>query len=218
VVVYAQKIWSTVVTLPTEAASRRFAISVGLGFLPAIPAGILLEETISRLFLADEISAAAARIIASALIIGGIVMLLVERFRPAPTTTEADQIPWWKSLAIGCCQALALIPGVSRSGATIVGALSLGVDRRAAAEFSFFLSIPTMLAATVYKIYKDREQLDFSNGSLIVIGFVAAFIAAFLVVKPFLALVSRYGFTPFAVYRIALGGLVLWAAGQGIFG
>ncbi len=218
VTVYFQKIWTTTTSLPSRPESRRFALSVILAFLPAIPAGILLEETLSRVFLADVISPTAGIIIASTLIVGGIIMLLVERFRPVPVHSDPEQLPLWKSFAVGCCQALALIPGVSRSGATIVGALSLGVDRRAAAEFSFFLSIPTMAAATVYKVYKDWEQLDFSNGALIGVGFVAAFIAAFIVVKPFLALVSRFGFAPFAFYRIALGLVVIGTIQMGLWG
>jgi undecaprenyl-diphosphatase len=218
VTVYFQKIWATTTSLPSRPESRRFALSVILAFLPAIPAGILLEETLSQVFLSDVISPTAGAIIASTLIGGGIIMLLVERFRPVPQHSDPEQLPLWKSFAVGCCQALALIPGVSRSGATIVGALSLGVDRRAAAEFSFFLSIPTMAAATVYKIYKDWEQLDFSNGALIGVGFVAAFIAAFIVVKPFLALVSRFGFAPFAFYRIALGLVVIGAIQMGLWG
>jgi undecaprenyl-diphosphatase len=218
VTVYFQKIWATTTSLPSRPESRRFALSVILAFLPAIPAGILLEETLSQFFLSDVISPTAGAIIASTLIGGGIIMLLVERFRPVPQHSDPEQLPLWKSFAVGCCQALALIPGVSRSGATIVGALSLGVDRRAAAEFSFFLSIPTMAAATVYKIYKDWEQLDFSNGALIGVGFVAAFIAAFIVVKPFLALVSRFGFAPFAFYRIALGLVVIGAIQMGLWG
>jgi undecaprenyl-diphosphatase len=218
VVVYFQKIWSTTTSLPSRPESRRFALSVILAFLPAIPAGILLEETLSRVFLADVITPTAGAIIATTLIAGGVIMLLVERFRPVPKHEDPEALPLWKSFAIGCCQALALIPGVSRSGATIVGALTLGVERRAAAEFSFFLSIPTMAAATVYKVYRDWEQLDFSNGALIGVGFVAAFVAAFIVVKPFLALVSRFGFAPFAFYRIALGLLVIGTIYLGFWG
>ena len=218
VVVYFQKIWSTTTSLPTRAESRRFALSVILAFLPAVPAGILLADTLSTVFLADVITPLAGAIIATTLITGGVIMLLAERFRPAPKHMDAETLPLWKSFAVGCCQALALIPGVSRSGATIVGALTLGVDRRAAAEFSFFLSIPTMLAATVYKVYSDWDQLDFSNGALIGVGFVAAFAAAFIVVKPFLALVSRFGFAPFAYYRIALGLVVIGTIYLGLWG
>ncbi|MFZ4121063.1 MAG: undecaprenyl-diphosphate phosphatase [Caulobacterales bacterium] len=218
VCLYFEKIWTITTSLPSRPASRRFALSVLLAFLPAVPAGIFLQDMLSRVFLADVISPLAGTIIATTLITGGLIMLLIERFRPATQHMDAEQIPLWKSLVVGCCQALALIPGVSRSGATIVGALAMGVDRRAAAEFSFFLSIPTMAAATVYKVYSDWATLDFSNGSLIAVGFVAAFVAAYLVVKPFLAIVSRFGFAPFAIYRIALGLLVLGTIQMGLWG
>jgi undecaprenyl-diphosphatase len=211
--VYTQKIWSTVVGLPTRAEARRFALSIFIGFLPAAFAGVLLGDWISGLFLEGDASNTAARIIAATLIGGGAIMLLVERFRPAPVDHEADALPWWKSLAIGGFQALALIPGVSRSGATIVGAMLLKVERRAGAEFSFFLAMPTMLGATVYKIWIERAELDFSQAQLIAVGFVAAFFAALVVVKAFLAIVSRYGFAPFAFYRIALGALIFALVG-----
>jgi undecaprenyl-diphosphatase len=107
---------------------------------------------------------------------------------------------------------MALVPGVSRSGATIVGAMLMGVERKAAAEFSFFLSIPTMVAAVGYKVFQDRDQLDFAQAELIGVGFIAAFIAAILVVRAFLAIVGRVGFWPFACYRILLGGALLYAA------
>jgi undecaprenyl-diphosphatase len=218
VVVYFQKIWTTTMSLPTKAESRRFAMSVLLAFIPAVVAGLFLGDVIARIFLADVISPTAARIIAATLIGGGLIMLAAERFRPAPMHHEADALPLWKSGLIGCCQALALIPGVSRSGATIVGTMLMGVDRRAAAEFSFFLSIPTMVAATAYKLVKDWDTLDFSNGALIAIGFGAAFVSALIVVRAFLGIVSRFGFAPFAYYRIALGLIVLGAAGFGLFG
>ena len=214
--VYAQKIWSTTIALPTDPAARRFALSIIVAFLPAAVLGVLLADWISALFLEGEASVAAANIIAATLITGGIIMLLVERFRPQPTDHAADALPVWKSLGVGFFQALALVPGVSRSGATIVGAMLLKVDRRAAAEFSFFLSIPTMLGATVYKVWSDRDVLDFSQMQYIAVGFVLAFIAALLVVKSFLAIVSRYGFAPFAIYRILLGIAILAIFGLAI--
>lgn len=216
VVIYFQKITKTFIELPTRVEARRFALSIIVGFLPAAFAGVLLGDMLSAFFLEGQASAAAARVIATTLIGGGVIMLLVERFRPAPAHHEADALPLWKSLAIGAFQALALIPGVSRSGATIVGAMLLGVDRRAGAEFSFFLAMPTMLGATVYKMWSDRHELDFSQVQTIGVGFVAAFIAALLVVKAFLAIVSRYGFAPFAYYRIALGALILALVGVGL--
>jgi undecaprenyl-diphosphatase len=213
ITIYAQKIWSTIAELPTRQEARRFALSVFLAFLPAAVLGVLLGDWVSAMFLEGAASDAAARIIAYALIIGGGIMLAVERFRPQATEMEADKLPLWKSVTIGAFQALALIPGVSRSGATIVGAMLLRVDRRAGAEFSFFLAMPTMLGATVYKTWQDRADLDFSQVQSIGVGFIAAFIAALLVVKAFLAIVSRYGFAPFAYYRIALGLLILVLVG-----
>jgi len=213
VVVYFQKIFDTVIGLPTRPEARRFALKVGLAFLPAAAAGVLLGGVVEKVFLDGEASAAAVRIIAFTLIAGGYVMLAVERFRPAATAATIDDIAVWKSVAIGACQALALIPGVSRSGATIVGAMLLGVDRRAAAEFSFFLAMPTMLGAFTYSVVRHADALDFSHASAIVVGLVAAFAAALFVVRLFLGIVSRYGFAPFAFYRIALGVLLL-----GVFG
>lgn len=208
-VIYFGKIFDTVRHLPDRAEARRFALSVFVAFLPAAFLGVLLGDWISALFLEGQASPAAARIIASTLIVGGLIMLLVEKVRPEPVDHQADALPLWKSVAIGFFQALALVPGVSRSGATIVGAMLLKVERRAAAEFSFFLAMPTMIGATVYKTWSDRNELDFSQVTTIGIGFVAAFFAALLVVKTFLAIVSRYGFAPFAYYRIALGALIL---------
>lgn len=215
VVVYAQKIWATLAGLPSKPEARRFALSIGLAFLPAAAAGLLLGDIIERVFLEGEASAEAARIIASVLILGGFVMLAVERFRPPVKDTAYDRLPIWKSVAVGCCQCLALVPGVSRSGATIVGAMLLGVERRAAAEFSFFLAMPTMLGAFTYSFFKNRDALDFSQIGVIAIGFAAAFVAGLVVVRLFLGIVSKYGFAPFAWYRIALGILILATLGRG---
>jgi undecaprenyl-diphosphatase len=138
-------------------------------------------------------------------------MLLVERYRPTPTVLDVDRTPLVKALGIGACQVLALVPGVSRSGATIVGGMVLGLDRAAAAEFSFFLAMPTMMAAFAHSLLKVRHHLAPERAADIAIGFVMAFIASALVVKPFLAVVRRAGFVPFAWYRIALG-LALFGA------
>jgi undecaprenyl-diphosphatase len=209
-VVYFRKIVDTIVALPTRAEARRFAASVAVAFVPAAILGIVFSDIIDAVFLEGQMTTAAARIIATTLIIGGIVMLLAERFRPQPTNMEADALPLWKSLAIGFFQAMALVPGVSRSGATIVGAMLLGVERRAAAEFSFFLSMPTMIGAVAYKLFLDRDQLAVTEIQTIAVGFIAAFIAALFVVRMFLAIVSKYGFWPFAWYRIALGALIFF--------
>jgi len=213
VVVYFKKILDTVLGLPTKPEARRFALAIGLAFLPAAAAGVLLGDLVEKVFLDGQASATAARIIAFTLIVGGYVMLAVERFRPKPIDMTLEAIPIWKSVAIGACQAIALIPGVSRSGATIVGAMLLGVERRAAAEFSFFLAMPTMLGAFVYSVARHADKLDFTQVQAIGVGFVAAFVAGLFVVRVFLGVVSRYGFAPFAFYRIGLGVLIL-----GVFG
>lgn len=205
VIVYFRKILSIITGLPTDPAARRLAIGIVLAFLPAAFAGVLLHDWITLVLFESP------GVVGASLLIGGFVMLAAERFRPEPDTPTMDDIPIWKSFLIGCCQTLALIPGVSRSGATIVGAMLLKVERRAAAEFSFFLAMPTMLGAFVYDAYKNRDLLDFSQAINIGIGLVAAFIAGFIVVKMFLTIVSRYGFAPFAYYRIVVGAALLIA-------
>jgi undecaprenyl-diphosphatase len=148
-------------------------------------------------------------------IAGGLVMLFVERTRPTPTIMSAEHTPLLRALGIGACQVLALIPGVSRSGATIVGAMVMGLDRPAAAEFSFFLAMPTLTAAFAHDLLEARPNLGSQLGLEIAVGFVLAFIASAVVVKPFLALVRRAGFVPFAWYRIAAGVVLLAALASG---
>jgi undecaprenyl-diphosphatase len=138
-------------------------------------------------------------------------MLLVERYRPEPVVVDAESTPTPRAFGIGLCQTLALIPGVSRSGATIVGGMMMGLDRPAAAEFSFFLAMPTMGAAFVHDLLEVRDHLSAARAAEIAVGFVTAFFAALVVVKPFLAVVRRTGFAPFAWYRIAIG-LAMFAA------
>jgi undecaprenyl-diphosphatase len=142
-------------------------------------------------------------------------MLLVEARAPRATVEAADQTPVGRAFLIGVCQTLALIPGVSRSGATIVGARLLGLDRAAAAEFSFFLAMPTMTAAFVHDLWEVRDRLAPERAAEIAVGFVMAFVAARLVVRPFLRFVTRSGFAPFAWYRIAAGAAIFAAMGAG---
>jgi len=123
--------------------------------------------------------------------------------------TSVEAMPWPTAAKVGVVQCLAMVPGVSRSGATIMGGLLLGLDRKTAAEFSFFLAVPTMAAATVYALYKERDVLSFDDVGLIAVGFVTAFVSALLVVKSLVEFVSRYGFAPFAWYRIVLGSVAL---------
>ena len=203
--VYRARIGQVVRGLGSDAASRRFALVVLAAFMPAMAVGALAADYVERVLHESLL------VIAAAFVAGGVAMLLVERYRPRPTVHDVDAMPVARAFGIGAFQTLALVPGVSRSGATIVGGLLLGLDRRAAAEFSFFLAMPTMLAAFVYKLVDIRDAIVPGQALNIGIGFVMAFAAALVVVKPFLNFVSRSGFAPFAWYRIA-AGLLLFAA------
>ena len=147
--------------------------------------------------------------VAAALVVGGIVILLIERWRPRETVDRADAVPARTALGIGLAQVLSLVPGTSRSGATIMGGYVLGLSRRAATEFSFFLAIPVMLAATLYDLLKSLDALTTADAPAFAVGFVVSFLTALVVVKGFLAYVSRHSFTAFAWYRIVFGALLL---------
>ncbi len=202
IVIYFRKVFGTIFGLPTDPVARRFALLILLAFLPAMVLGAGLHGFIKSVLFTPTV-------VATALIIGGVVIMVVEETQKRVLYREVDTIPLKTGFWVGVAQCLALIPGVSRSGATIIGGLLLGLERRTAAEFSFFLSIPTMSAAFAYDAYKNRASLNFDDAELILVGFLAAFVAALLVVKPFLAIVSKTGFAPFAFYRIALGTFVL---------
>ncbi len=148
-------------------------------------------------------------VVSVALIVGGVVILVIERVRPEPVHNDIAAFTPGLSLAVGAFQVLAMIPGVSRSGATIMGGLMLGVERKTATLFSFFLAIPTMLGATAYDLFKNRHTLDVSGAEVIAVGFVVAFLAALLVVRWLVNFVGRHGFEPFAWYRIILGVVML---------
>jgi undecaprenyl-diphosphatase len=202
VAVYWQKFWKVLVGLPTDPGARHFAAGVLVAFFPAAVAGALLHGFIKDVLFAPAI---APYVIAVTLILGGIIILLVERIAPPPRHHDADRLPLGKCFQIGLCQILAIVPGVSRSGATILGGELLGVDRKAAAEFTFYLAVPTMLGASVFDVYQNRDVLDFSAGVTILVGFIVSFIVAWIVVKTFIGFVGRYGLKPFGWYRIALG-------------
>jgi undecaprenyl-diphosphatase len=200
---YRAKILHVLTNLPSDRDAQRFALMIVVAFLPAVVAGLLFADFVKRVLYESP------TVIAVSFIAGGLVMLFVERTRPTPTIMSAEHTPLLRALGIGACQVLALIPGVSRSGATIVGAMALGLDRAAAAEFSFFLAMPTMTAAFAHDLLKSRHYLGIERAEEIAIGFVFAFIAALIVVRPFLAVVRRAGFAPFAWYRIAAGAIIL---------
>lgn len=188
--------------LLTDPLQRRFVINILAALVPAIVLGAAFGSKIKSVLFSPWV-------VSTTLILGGIAILLIERMKPKPRVESVDEYTPWLAFRIGLCQAVAMIPGVSRSGATIMGALLLGSDRKSATEFSFFLAVPTMLAACVYDIYKNRDVLNADGAGLIAVGFITAFIAALIVVRSVIAFISRYGFQPFAWYRIAIGTAML---------
>jgi len=202
---YRVKIVNVIAGLPTDPDARRFAAAVIVAVVPALVAGGLFSTFVKSVLYESP------AVFAISFIVGGVVMLVVERVRPAPTVLTAERTPLGRAFGVGLCQMLAIIPGVSRSGATIVGGMLMGLDRPAAAEFSFFVAIPTMIAAFSHDLLEVRGSLAPGLAAEIAIGFVTAFVASLLVVRPFLGFIRRAGFAPFAWYRIALG-LVIFAA------
>jgi len=197
--VYAAKLWQVASTIQTDPTSARFVTSVLLAFFPAAIIGVLAHDLSKAVLLETPI------LIASRLTLGGLGLLVSARIAPEPLHEDAMQLPFRKAVAIGVIQCLAMIPGVSRSGATIVGARMMGVGKRASAEFSFFLSMPTMAGAFTYDLWKSRHILDFSALTDIAVGFILAFISAVLVVRWTLDFVSRNGFAIFGWWRIIVG-------------
>jgi undecaprenyl-diphosphatase len=202
---YRNKIVDIIGGLLSRYEARHFAFAIIIATIPALLAGAFLSGFIKRVLYESP------AVFAAAFILGGIVMLAVERLRPFPVVRDAERTPVPRALGIGLCQMLALIPGVSRSGATIVGGMAMGLDRPAAAEFSFFLAMPTMTAAFAHDLFEVRHQLSSDRAFEIGIGLVAAFVASLAVITPFLLFVRRSGFAPFAWYRIGLG-LAIFAA------
>lgn len=207
--VYFGKLWQVFSTAHRDPASARFIASVTLAFLPAVFVGLLAHDFIKTVLFETP------RLIAIMLILGGFVLLFIDRIAPPAVHTDPTTLLFRKALVIGCVQCLAMVPGVSRSGATIVGALLLGVEKRAAAEFSFFLSMPTMAAAVGYDLLKNRDVLDFSALSQIGVGFGLAFITGVIVVKWLLGYIGRHGYALFGWWRIIIGTLALAALSMG---
>jgi undecaprenyl-diphosphatase len=206
---YRAKIVDVVSGLTTRPEARAFAFKIVLATVPALVAGALFSKFVKGVLYGS------VAVIATAFIAGGIIMLIVERFRPQPYILDVDSLPPGRALAVGAWQALALIPGVSRSGGTIVAAMAMRVDRPAAAEFTFFLAMPTMAAAFAHDLLEARHELASARGVEIAIGFVMAFISSALVVRPFLNYVRRSGFQAFAWYRIVAGVAIVSAIAAG---
>jgi len=202
--VYSAKILRILVDLPSDSRTQRFVLGVLIAFLPAAVIGALGYSYIKEMFNLPKL-------ICTTLIIGGVVLLFVDRLKLDARYNDVMDFPPSMAFKIGLFQCLAMIPGVSRSGATIVGALLLGTDKRSAAEFSFFLAMPTMAGAFTYDLYKNWSVIDTGDATNIVIGFVTAFIAGVFVVRYLLEFVSRHGFGLFGWWRIVVGGLGLGA-------
>jgi undecaprenyl-diphosphatase len=200
---YRAKVLRVARTAFTDPASRQLVINLVIASIPASVMGILIYDWMKE-HLFNPIT------VAWALLVGGVVILLIEWWNPKEEVVDVDRIPYRKALGIGLAQVLSLFPGVSRSGATIMGARSLGLSRRAAAEFSFFLAIPIMFAATGFDLFKSRDTLSAADAPVFAVGFIVSFLSAVVIVKAFLGFVSRHSFKPFAWYRIAFGALLLF--------
>jgi undecaprenyl-diphosphatase len=200
--IYFVRLWNIAMALPREPEARRFVIGVLIAFLPAAVIGALAYSIIKGVLFN-------VWIVCTMLIIGGFVLLWIDRLDLKARHHDATKFPLPMYLGIGLIQCISMIPGVSRAGATIVGAMLLGADRRSAAEFSFWLAMPTMAGAFVYEVYKSRADLSGGKPLIIAVGFITSFIAGWIVVKTFLDYVSRHGFGVFAWWRIGVGALGL---------
>lgn len=205
---YRSKIIEVIRGIGSNPAANRFVINLLIAFLPAAIMGLLFIKTI-KYYLFHPVP------VALALIIGGFLILWAERREHVVEVEQVDDMDWKHALKVGLAQCLALIPGTSRSGATIIGGLFFGLSRKAATEFSFFLAIPIMFAATFYDVYKHREFLEWDDLGMFAVGFVAAFISALLAVRGLLRFISNHDFTVFAWYRIVFGIIILVTAYTG---
>jgi undecaprenyl-diphosphatase len=196
------RIGHTLASMMTEATSQRLAINLMIAFLPAAILGLIFHHAIKQ-YLFSPVT------VALALIVGGFAILVIEKYAPLPDTHSVDEMDWKHALKVGLAQSLALFPGVSRAGATILGGVVFGLSRKTATEFSFFLAIPIMFAATFLDVYKGREMLHAADLDVFLVGFVTAFFSALLIVKGLLRFVAHHDFRAFAWYRIGFGALVL---------
>lgn len=199
---YRQRLFDVAFHL-NERKQQLFVLRIFIGFLPAAVIGLLFHDAIEELLLDNPI------VVATMLVIGGIAIWLIEKFKPAPVTETIDNMTLKQAFLVGCAQAIAIIPGTSRSGATIMGGLLLKLDRKVATEFSFFLAMPVMVAATALNIYKHYDTLTLNEIWVIAIGFVMSFIAGLIAVKLFVGYVGKHSFIPFAIYRILFGCVLL---------
>ena len=212
ILVYWQRLRDTVVQLPSQAKAQRFAANVAVAFLPAVVLGLLFGKAIKANLFTPSV-------VASTFIIGGLIILWAERRQArsetAPRILSVDQMTGLDALKVGLVQCLALVPGTSRSGATIIGGMFLGLSRQVATEFSFYLAIPTLIGAGAYSLYKERGLLSLADLPQFAVGLLFAFISAWLCIRWLLRFVASHSFTGFAWYRISFGLLILLTAQQG---
>ena len=211
IIVYWAKIRDTLVALPTQRQAQRFALNVLVGFLPAAVIGLIAYKTIkAHLFNPG--------VVATAFIVGALIILWVERRQNVapPRIESVDDMTLMDALKVGFVQCLGMIPGTSRSGATIIGGMLLGLSRKAATDFSFFLAIPTLVGAAVYSLYKERALLSAADVPLFGVGLLFSFVSAWICVRWLLRYISTHSFVPFAWYRIAFGVVVLLTAWTGL--
>jgi undecaprenyl-diphosphatase len=213
---YRQRLITTFAGITHDPIAQRFAINLFVAFIPLAVMGLLFGKAIQAVLFKPVP-------VALAFVVGGVIILLAERWYKAraarglsPRIESVDQLTWKDALKLGLAQCAALIPGTSRSGATIIGGLFFGLSRRCATEFSFFLAIPTLFAATFYSLWKDRALLSSADIPMFSVGFIAAFVSAFVVVRWLIRYVSTHDFTIFAWYRIIFGGIVLFTAYSGM--
>jgi len=199
---YRALFWRTLMGLFGDRESQHLALTVLIAFLPAGVLGAAFGGVIKSVLFNPWV-------VSCALIVGGIVIIVIERMNKTATIHSTEQISYGRALAVGAFQCIAMIPGVSRSAATIMGALLVGVDRKTAAEFSFFLAVPTMFGATFYDLYKSRNDLDMHGAGVIAVGFVVSFLVALVVIRWLIRFISNHDFTSFAIYRIIVGTVML---------
>ena len=218
ILVYWQKIFSTVVALPTQREAQRFALNVLLAFLPAVVLGLLFGKAIKAHLFTPTV-------VASTFILGGLVILWAEGWGrravaqadavpPTPRIQAVEEMTALDAIKVGLVQCLAMIPGTSRSGATIIGGMLLGLSRKAATDFSFYLAIPTLIGAGAYSLYKERALLSVEDVPLFAVGLLVSFVSAWVCVRWLLRYIASHSFVPFAWYRIGFGLLVLLTAGM----
>jgi undecaprenyl-diphosphatase len=213
IIVYWQKIRATVVALPTQQQARQFALNVLTAFIPAVVLGLLFGKAIKAHLFTPVV-------VASTFILGGFIILWAEKRQAnaatAPRILDVDAMNWKDALKVGLVQCLAMIPGTSRSGATIIGGMLLGLSRKAATDFSFYLAIPTLIGAGAYSLYKERALLSLADAPMFLVGLVFSFISAWLCVRWLLRFIATHSFNGFAWYRIVFGIVVLATAWSGV--